>query len=355
MNEVRIQADALRKALAFAASVTERRNTIPVLGMVKIDIANPTSTITGTDLDMEASATFEIAELTGTPFSFLIRPRLLADVIRYAENLVTISKADDILTIKADDMEVQVRDLLDVTDWPSMNHKVQYSPHQFPEADLLKAMRAANISISTEETRYYLNGAFFHDAGGGTLTIVSTNGHKLTRYRTDQPWDGSPKLIVPRKACHILTGRLTAGGNKAVQIATGENRISFSGDGWELKSKCIDGTFPDYTRVIPQPSEAISFAVTSAALRRFPKTCERSRAIKIEPDAGKMSQTSPDGITVTMPVSGSGKECGFNLEYLKAFAELSGTIKVSGSGSGDPFRVLSEDPNLLQVIMPMRV
>lgn len=355
MNEVRIASGELRKALAFAASVTERRNTIPVLGMVLIEIDRPFGRVTGTDLDMEASASFEIAD-TGKPFSFLISPRLLGDVIRFAENLITISKADDILTIKADDMEVQVLSLLPVEDWPAVQgHADQYQPTGISEARLDKAMRAVATSISTEETRYYLNGAYFHDAGDGVLTIVSTDGHRLTKYETEHPWPEQRKLIVPRKTCHTLMTRLTSGGNKSVEIATAENRISFRGDGWQIRSKCIDGTFPDYNRAIPAPSDKISFALTDAALRRFPRTGERSRAIKIDPDAGKMSVIHPDGITATMPISGRGQAVGFNIEYLKTFAALSGTIRISGASKDDPFRVLSEDPRLVQFLMPMRV
>ena len=356
MSEVRISPSELRKALALAASVTERRNIIPVLGMIRIDIGQDCATISATDLDILSVSTVEIAELTGEPFSFLISPRLMSDVTRFAESLITIGKADDILTINADDMEVQVRDLLHVDDWPEMQAMGKTGSAKISEAILEKAMRAAATSISTEETRYYLNGSFFHDAGDGKLTIASTDGRRLTKYETGQPWPKDHKAILPRKAHALIHGRLTKGGNKSVQIEMHRDlRLHFKGDGWEIWSKCIDGTFPDYNRVIPAPADKISFALTVSALRRFPSTGERSRAVKIDPDAGKMSVTNADGMTATMPVSGRGEAVGFNIEYLKIFAALSGTIKVSGSGASDPFRILSEDPGLTQVIMPMRV
>lgn len=356
MNEVRIAPDQLRKALAFAASVVEGRITIPVLGMVRLDFASPVSKITGTDLDMEASAEFEVADLTGSPFTVLINPSLLAGAIRYAEGLITINKTGDIITITADDMVMKIREVCGVEDWLGFNADDKYQSSDFSESVLRKAMRAVATSISTKATRYYLNGAFFHSKHDGKLTIVSTDGHRLTKYQTEADWVSGAAMIVPRKACHILTGRLADGGNKTIQIGThGTLKIAFKGDGWEMRVKCIDGTFPDYTRVIPTPCDNISFALTSAGLRRIPNTGERSRAIKVDPDAGKITHTSYDGITITMPVTGKGGPAGFNIEYLKTFANLSGTIKVTGKNKGDPFRITTEDPNLLHIIMPMQV
>lgn len=355
MNEVSIAPGELRRALAFASSVTERRNIIHVLGMVHLKIASPTSTVTGTDLDMEATASFEIAALNGEAFSFLISPRLLADIARHAEKLISISRDDDLITITADDMEVQVREVCKVDDWPNFTIPDKTGETVMAEAILHKAMRAAATSISTEETRYYLNGSLWHDAGDGKLTIVSTDGHRLTRYQTDQQWAGMPRVILPRKAHHILAGRLKDGGNRAIKVeAQGDLRMTFRDEAWELKSKMIDGTFPDYTRAIPEVSDNISFALTAAALRRFPTTGERSRAIKIDAGNGKMTHHDHEGITTTMPITGKGAAVGFNLEYLKSFANLSGTIRISGRDSGAPHRVTSEDPRLLQVLMPMR-
>lgn len=359
MNEVRIQADALRKALAFAASATERRNTIPVLGMVKIDITNPTSTITGTDLDMEATGSFDIADLQGGPFSFLISPAFLSGVIRFAEGIVSISKADDILTIKADDMQATARLHIPLEDWPQMQAVETFGQAGFGEALLHKAMTACAVSISTEETRYYLNGVFFHNAGDGKLTLVATDGHKLTKYETGEPWIVD-KAILPRKACHIVLRAMKAGGNGSIQVeASGKEsavRLAFIGDGWRIVSKCINGTFPDYTRVIPKiDTPRIRFSLSNAALRRFPKFEGMVAAIKIDPDAGVMSMNDRDGHEVSMKVVGEGPACGFNATYLKAFAAMSGTISLQGNAPGDAFLIQSDDPKLTQVIMPMRV
>ena len=359
MNEVRIQADALRKALAFAASATERRNTIPVLGMVKIDIANPTGTITGTDLDMEATGIFGIADLQGGPFSFLISPAFLSGVIRFAEGIISISKADDILTIKADDMQATARLHIPIEDWPQQKDVETLGCAGFGEALLHKALTACAVSISTEETRYYLNGVFFHNAGDGNLTLVATDGHKLTKYETGEP---SPvgEAILPRKACYIVLRAMKAGGNGSIQVeASGKERavrLTFIGDGWRIMTKCIDGTFPDYTRVIPKIDKpSIRFSLSNAALRRFPKLGDRGKAIKIDPDAGMMSMKDYDGHEVSMKVVGEGPACGFNSTYLKAFAALSGTISVQGNAPSDTFLIQSEDPKLTQVIMPMRI
>lgn len=175
------------------------------------------------------------------------------------------------------------------------------------------------------------------------------------------PWLSGHKAILPKKAHNFILRRLTKGGNKTIHVETTDELrmkfiMKFIGDGWELVTKCIDGTFPDYARVIPKPSDAINFTVTANALRRFPRSGAKRTAIAIHPDAGIMEiDDRIEGVTVTMPITGKGGRVSFNLGYLKTFADLSGTIRCSGSGSMEAFTVLSEDPNLTQVLMPMRV
>lgn len=356
----------LKRALAFAMQSVERRNTIPVLGTVRITASADGIEVRGTDLDIECAATAEVISATG-PIDITMPPRLLADLLRWAEGEVTISRENDLITIRVDDVEATVRELCPVGDWPAMIGTVG-TAIEISEARLQKALTATIACISTEETRYYLNGVFLHDKDG--LRAVATDGYRMAVYDTGETWPFQG-MIVPRKTVAILHRAMKAGSNRTVEVKAAPdpknsdatlapkhsaNRIEVKGDGWTILSKTIDATFPDYTRVIPQPSQNITAVLIDAALRRFPKSDERSRAVKIDPTTGRMSWKNYDGIEVSMPVQATGdREIGFNMGYLIAFASRAGTIRLETQGPGDPARVLTDDPALLQVLMPMRV
>lgn len=357
MNIAKINSSELRKALKFAGSVvpTKFRTVIPVLGMVRLDVNLTSGQVSGTDLESIAVASFGVEGLQGQTFSVLIRKGLLEDVLRFAEGPLTIEHTKDALTLSADGVVVKALNLIGIEDWPEMPKHQMTDATGLSEKSLYQALRATVQTISTDETRYYLQGVYMHNTGDNMLTMVSTDGHRLSKYTTETPWPAGG-WIVPGIACAKIFRQLSEKCNRSVQIEfLGTVALRFRGEGWEFTTKAIDGTFPDYNRVIPAPSEKIRFTLTSAALRRFPKTGEMSRAVKINPDAGVMSVKSPGDFDVEMPVTGTGGECGFNLKYLQGMAALSGTIQVSGADCGDPFRVLCEDPNLLRVIMPMRV
>lgn len=376
-----IHAVTMKRALAFASQATERRNTIPILGMVKVDFADDKVTITGTDLDVECEAEVEAITGSAQPFSFTMQPRLLTGLLRYAEGDVTIAKEGDIITITADDMTAQARELCPPEDWPALNMGNPCGlPVSVSEARLHKAMTAAMACVSTEVTRYYLNGVYMHDTGKG-LICVATDGLRLAKYETSEGW-GLPAAIFPRKSASILTAAIRKDGNAKIEatafvveqkpkreinragLPTGNlidqpalPRLAFKGDGWTIRSKTIDGTFPDYTRVIPPKQEApgITATISAAAIRRFPPTGDRVTAVKIDPNGGAMSIQNCEGFSVKMPIQGKGPSMGFNLKYLAAFARSAGTIKLEAADPGSPARVLTDDPALLQILMPMRL
>lgn len=366
MTSITCHATELKRALAFAMQPVERRNMIPVLGTVRITGNAEAIEVRGTDLDIECAATAEVISATGA-IDMTMPPRLLADLLRWAEGEVTISREKDLITIRVDDVEATVRELSPVADWPAMIATVG-NDIEISEARLHKALTATIACISTEETRYYLNGVFLHDKDG--LRAVATDGHRMAVYDTGETWPFQG-MIVPRKTVAILHRAMKAGSNRTIRVKAAPdpknsdatlapkhptNRIEVKGDGWTIVSKTIDGTFPDYTRVIPQPSQNITAVLTDAALRRFPKPGERSRAVKIDPTTGRMSWKNYDGIEVSMPVQATGdREIGFNMGYLIAFAQRAGTIRLETQGPNDPARVLTDDPALIQVLMPMRV
>lgn len=397
-NMIAVNARELRNALAFVVQTVERWNVIPILGTVRITAHDDRVNLRATDLDIELEMTVP-AEVEGN-FDITMSPRWLRGLIQWHDGMVTIASREDggetIATIEAGDVWAEARCLSAAADWPAFLGEGRdvlpgegwKEPVTLSEAALRRALDAVVVSISTEETRYYLNGAYAHTIDG-ELRLVSTDGHRLSLYDTGEAWAGLG-AIVPRKTIGILQRRLIKGGNAGVEVSqlirmepkrpaqtatAGKGAkvrtepepkpemvpwaaaMRFIGDGWSITSKMIDGTYPDYTRVIPTPSDAIAVTVSADALRRFPTASDDcgGRAIAINGDAGTMSQRDAEGNVVRMPVQGHGKPFGINLGYLRAFARQSGTIRLTGTGPGDPFRVLSEDPKLLQVIMPMRV
>lgn len=359
----------LRRAVALAARVIERRNTIPILGTIRLTANADTAMLRATNLDMEITIYLEAIEATGA-VDFTIAPRLFASLLRWAEGDVTISTAGDLVTIRIDDVEAQIRDICSpATDWPEMIGPVS-DQTAMAETVMHRALSACIPCISTEETRYYLNGVYLHQVDG-MACLVTTDGHRLAKYQTAEAWPFSGQ-IIHTSTVKLLQRLLQPGGNGQIiamaapdQSNSAEpslapkqpaNRVEFRGDGWRLVSKTIDGRYPDYTRVIPQEEPTITAVLTHHALRRFGETSERRRGISIDPVAGRMTYQQPDGPTISMPVQASGQQSiGFNLGYLRDFTAQAGTIRLETKGPGDPARVLTDDPALLQILMPMRV
>lgn len=359
-------ATALKRALAFASQAIERGATIPILGMVRIDVADTTVTIRGTDLDVECEATLPATEFEKTGplgrhrrFSFTIDPKLLRGLLRWASGEVKISREDDLITIKADGVVAKVREVCPVDDWPALPMGEAFGPPvAITEAGLRKALRATVPAISTEETHYYLKGVYLEDNVGG-LRAVATDSFRMSIYDVGEGW-GFPSMILPSKSARILLkalqDRTDAVGVTPTRRSEKEvPRLQIKGEDWTIRSRTIDGKFPDYTRVIPTPRDNISVTIGMAQLRRFPTNLERVTAIKIHGDAGLMTYSHHLGVDVEVPLQGRGEAFGANIKYLKDFAELSGTIRIEGSDKNSPFRVLNDDPNFFGILMPMRI
>jgi DNA polymerase III subunit beta len=369
MTSFTCHANDLRNALAFARQATERRNTIPILGMIRIDVTDAGATLTGTGLNVECARTAEVIATTGAPFSLVMVPHNLSDVLRWATGEVTVTLQDDLLTITADEVEFTTRNLWPAADWPALLGPVT-EPITMGEDALHRAIVAVIDCVSTEETRYYLNGVYIHPTETG-LRTVATDGHRLAVYDTASAWPFDP-VIVPRKTVAILSRALRSGGNRAVSICASKDpanapeatlapkppgfRIRVAGDGWSITGKTIDGKYPDYTRVIGDRSDNITATLSDAGLRRFPPSRGGTRSITIDPKAGRMSMASPFGDSLSMPVQATGESAiGFSIDYLRAFARRSGTIRIETKNAGSPAHILTEDPALLQVLMPMRM
>jgi len=300
-----IERATLLKALAQAQSVVERRNTIPILANVLIEAEGAQVSFRATDLDIEvvdrAPAMVERAGST------TVSAVMLHEIVRKLPDGALVSLSEDSaagrLTITAGRSTFNLA-TLPKEDFPVMATSEYSSNFSAPAPVLRRLFDKAKFAISTEETRYYLNGVYMHVSQGETgkvLRCVATDGHRLARIDAPLPEgaEGMPGVIVPRKTVGELR-KLLDDDEATIAVSVSETKVRFATPVITLTSKVIDGTFPDYTRVIPTGNtrklevDASEFA--RAVDRVATVSSERSRAVKLslEEDRLILSVNSPD-------------------------------------------------------------
>jgi DNA polymerase-3 subunit beta len=365
---------ALAGALASLSRVVERRSTIPILSNVKLEAKGGRLTLTATDLDIEAVAAIEASGDLATS----VPAHLLHDILRKLPEGGEVNLAMD-----AEDKKLVVRagrsrftlQALPIEDFPSI--AIGEMPWRFslPAYDLGALFSTVQFAISTEETRYYLNGIYLHvpDAEGAPqLTAVATDGHRLARQRCPAPAgaEGMAGLILPRKTAGEVLAALKGmkDGKAAVTIEVSPAKIRFILPGLTLTSKLIDGTFPDYSRVIPVANEkrlVLERDDFAAAVDRVSTiSSERGRAVRLSLAEGKLtlSVNNPEaGNSVEemdADYEGPPLEIGFNARYLAdmlgQMASDSVLFKLGDPSSPMLAQTREGDPALF-VLMPMRV
>ena len=368
-----IDRSALLKTLAHVQSVVERRNTIPILSNVLVEVADGRLSLTATDMDLTIvdSVAADVAEpgATTTPaHTFYDIVRKLPDGAQ-----VEISSAGDgnQITLRAG-RSVFTLATLPREDFPASGDADL--PHSFTlqPKELQNLIDRTRFAISTEETRYYLNGIYLHagkSEGVPVLRAVATDGHRLARFEMPLP-DGAmdlPGIIVPRKTVGEVR-KLIEEAEEPIEVALSDTRIRLSFDSTVLTSKLIDGTFPDYERVIPTGNDKSlqvdCHSFKDAVDRVSTISSEKSRAVKllIDADSITLSANSPENGTATeeVPVAyqGPAMEIGFNSRYLLDIAQQieGGEAQFSLADPASPTIVRdTSDASALYVLMPMRV
>jgi DNA polymerase-3 subunit beta len=368
-----IEKPSLSRALAHVASVVERRNTIPILSNVLLAIGNNELTLTATDLDMEIVETVP-AKAKGEGAT-TVPAHMLHDIVRKLPEGSDIELqrdgSDGRLTVTSGPAQFSLQ-TLPADDFPALS--VEDLGHTFtlPAADLKRLIDKTRFAISTEETRYYLNGIYLHAAESGgkpVLRAVATDGHRLAQVELPLPKGAKdmPGVIVPRKTVLELA-RLVEDADGEVRVELSPSKIRVTTDRVVLTSKLIDGTFPDYERVIPQGNdkrmEVDNAAFAQAVDRVSTLSSDKGRAVKLTINDGKLT------LSVNNPDSGSATEelvvdygfdpleIGFNARYLLDISGQleSGTAEFQLADPGSPTMVRDvKDASALYVLMPMRV
>ncbi|MAY99845.1 MAG: DNA polymerase III subunit beta [Micavibrio sp.] len=364
----------LMRALSHVQSVVERRNTIPILANVKMEASGDALKLTTTDMDLEINES--VAAKIAQEGTTTAPAQTLHDIVRKlpdgSDVEMTLEPGGSTMTVKAG-RSVFKLSCLPISDFPDISSDNLDVTFTLPAADLRAIIDKTKFAMSTEETRYYLNGIYLHAIekdGVALLCAVATDGHRLAKFEMPLPESaaGMPGIIIPRKTVGEIR-KLVEDAADVISISLSASKIRFAFDHIVMTSKLIDGTFPDYQKVIPQGNDKVielNPKAFSAAIDRVATimTADKSRAVKLAVNGQNMviSANSPDAGSANEDVSITNDnvemEIGFNSRYL-----LDITSQIEGEGcrvvladSSSPTIIEDlADSSSLYVIMPLRV
>jgi DNA polymerase-3 subunit beta len=371
--KVTVERAQLLKSLGHVHRVVERRNTIPILANILLRAERGKLSLKATDLDLEVTET--IAAEVSPGGATTVPAHMFYDIVRKlpegSQIALEATGERGVLTIRASRSRFTLQTLPE-SDFPDLNAGDMTHSFTLQAADLKRMIDKTQFAISTEETRYYLNGIYLHGATSGkaeTLRAVATDGHRLAQFEIPLPGgaNGMPGVIVPRKTVGEVQ-RLIENADQEITIELSVSKIRFTIGDVVLTSKLIDGTFPDYARVIPLGNDKLLQVDKSefehAVDRVSTVSSERGRAVKLALSGGKLT------LSVNNPDSGSATEeievdygadpidIGFNSRYLLDIAsQIEGeTAVLKLADPGSPTLIQDKDgKNALYVLMPMRV
>jgi DNA polymerase III subunit beta len=367
-----IERAALLRALGHVQSVVERRNTIPILSNVLLKAEDGRLALSATDMDIEIVAR---APASGVAGGATTAPaHTLYDIVRKLREGSQIeldSTGDKGQLVLRSGRSTFTLACLPPEDYPLMSTGDLAHAFTVSGAELKRLIDRTRFAISTEETRYYLNGIYLHAARNNDvpmLRAVATDGHRLARMEIPLPEgaSGMPGVIVPRKTVGEVRKLLDAdgAGDQDVVISLSDTKIRFVLGETVLNSKLIDGTFPDYDRVIPSGNDKMLEIESKPFAEAVDRVSTISRAVKLAIERGSvtLSATSPEAGTASEELEGrynaAPLEVGFNARYL---LDIAGQIEGEGArialaDAASP-AVMQDagDPSAIYVLMPMRV
>ena len=366
-----IERATLLKGLGHVHSVVERRNTIPILSNVLIEADEEGGIrLMATDLDLQINETVE-ANVTD-PGATTVPAHTLFDIVRKVHEgaQVELIAAEGRMQVNAGRARFTLA-TLPRDDFPIIAEGELPTRFELPAATLRQIIDKTRFAISTEETRYYLNGIYVHvsDEAQPVLKAAATDGHRLARVTVPRPEgaQGMPGVIIPRKCVGELR-KLLDEVDGSVQISLSDSKIRFGLGNAVLTSKLIDGTFPDYSRVIPTANDKLlkldPRGFEEGVDRVSTIASERTRAVKmaLERDRVTLSVTSPENGTAAEEVpadyGAESFEIGFNARYLlDILGQIEGdTVEVHLADAAAPTLLRENDKApALYVLMPMRV
>jgi DNA polymerase-3 subunit beta len=373
--KVTLERNHLLKSLSHVHRVVERRNTYPILANVLFQASEDRVELRATDLDIEV--TESVPAMVSTPGITTIPAHTLYEIVRKLADgsevrLETDGGENMVLTSGRSRFNLAC---LSPDSFPDLKSGAFGHEFSMPAIALRGLIERTQFAISTEETRYYLNGIYFHTVdvsnAGPVLRAVATDGHRMARAEIEAPAGavGMPGIIVPKKTVGEIQKLLDGADDAEVKVEVSDTKIRVAVGSVVLLSKLIEGTFPDYDRVTPKNNEKQmivdrgSFAI--AVDRVSTIASERGgKAVKLSAREGllELSVTNPDHGTASEELAvefeTDGFEIGFNARYL---LDIIGQIRSESAvflfnDAGSPTLVKDEgETRALYVLMPMRV
>lgn len=375
--KVSIKRDVLHAALVKVARAAVAKSKLRILQNLLISLGRDTMTVVGTDLDLAVRCT--VAAEHDCPGKTIT---VIADLFSKLVN--DFPPGSDIVLSWSDNDRIEVKcgrsrfkvNALPANDFPAFPDIGEATAMTLPAADLRRAFSTVAFAISTEHTRFYLCGIHLH-CDKSHLIFVSTNGHKLARLRLAKPVGikDFAGIIVPQRCVNEITRLIDAKTEGDVDIRISSTGISFEIDNMLLQSKLIDGTFPDYLRVIPTNNDkvaSIDFDDLIAAIGRVRAVADRTGTgnassglrLTFDNDSLQISTRNVDAgegeetISIEFESEAFQIDIGFNGEYLAALLGAVGAgvvrIRLADHGSPTLFEGVGREEADF-VLMPMRV
>ena len=367
-----VKRDILLKSLNFVQGIVEKKNTLPILSNVLIQLKDNKLSIIATDLDIifyDEIDEVKIIQEGSTTTSAAI----LYDILRKISSNSELNfdlKNENKLSLKSDNFDFNLL-CLPTDNFPTFADEFVDQEISLNNNKFLKLLNKTKIAISNDDTRHYLNGIFLHITeahGRNFLTGVATDSHRLSAssLEIENPDNFSP-LILPRKTVYQLCSLITES-NEKLTMQTSENKIKFNLGNMKLISKVIDGKFPDYKKVVPANNEK-SLIVLS---KDFINSIERVTSVSLDRKEGVKLAINKENVqlSVNSANSGDGNEIikanfnssslniSFNSKYLIDIASEmeDNNLKMSLKDSVSPVLIEdASDKNSYYVIMPMKI
>jgi len=357
------------KPLGHVQSVVERRNTIPILSNVILRTDENNLSLAATDMDIDILENIEC--YVNSPGSLTVTAHILYDIVRKLPegSEITIEFENGIATLTSNKSKFSLP-VLPVEDYPELANENFNTSFEIEVESLRRLIDSTRFAISLEETRYYLNGIFFHQLDHNLLA-VATDGHRLARASMPLP-NGAELLkgvIVPRKAINEIRKLIEDfDSDKVAKIFFSETRIKVELGKTAITSKLIDGNFPDYSKVIPEQNHNImlidnqKFSESVDRVSTIFADKSRSVTLNLSKNLLMLQANSPDtgsaSDEIEVDYSGEELSIGFNSRYLLDLCSQIGqgeTIIAFKDGSSPALVKTPNDKDILFVLMPMRV
>jgi DNA polymerase-3 subunit beta len=368
---------ALLAVLAAAVRIVSPRTTIPILSNVLVTAEGDAITVATTNLDIRVTA--RVPAEVERPGATTLPAKILHDIVRAmpADARLTVDAQEGDRATLRHGRSRQTLATLPAGDYPDAGVGAFPKTFEVTGATLARQLARCLIAASTEETRYYLNGVLFHAEGAGPerdpeLRLVATDGHRLVRSSVPLPAGAEdlPWTILPRTAA-IEVQKLAAAASGSIGCAFGERLVAFTfPSGLRLVTKTIEGTFPDYGRVVPVgndkrvtvPRSFLTSAIERVALVRDAESRGGAVRFTADPDEGRLtlqvSTPTNEAVEQVDAESDHHFETGFNPNYLRELlGAVDGEMIEFGLGeAGSPALISAVgDASTTCVLMPMRV